>query len=56
MDHGSILITTRLAPLSRLGRSKRVGRVSEEEEEAVGLLDEILGGFIVGLAAHLGDP
>jgi hypothetical protein len=40
-DHGSILITTRLAPLSRLGRGKRVGRMSEEE--AVGLLDEILG-------------
>jgi hypothetical protein len=40
-DHGSILITTRLAPLSRLGRGKRVGRMSEAE--AVGLLDEILG-------------
>jgi tetratricopeptide (TPR) repeat protein len=40
-DHGSILITTRLAPLSRLGRGKRVGRMSEEE--AVSLLNEILG-------------
>jgi hypothetical protein len=40
-DHGSILITTRLAPLSRLGRSKRVGRMTGEE--AVNLLDEILG-------------
>ena len=39
-DHGSILITTRLAPLSRLGRGRRVGRMSEEE--AVGLLGEIL--------------
>jgi hypothetical protein len=40
-DHGSILITTRLAPLSRLGRGKRVGRMSEQEAES--LLDEILG-------------
>jgi hypothetical protein len=40
-DHGSVLITTCLAPLSRLGRSKRVGRMSKEE--AVSLLDEILG-------------
>ena len=38
-DYSSILITTRLAPLSRLGRGKRVGRMSEEE--GVGLLDEI---------------
>jgi hypothetical protein len=45
-DHGSILITTRLAPLSRLGRGKRVGRMSEEE--AVGLLDEILSQSSLG--------
>ena len=41
MDHGSILITTRLAPLLRLGRGKRVGRMSGEE--GISLLDEILG-------------
>jgi len=45
-DHGSILITTRLAPLSRLGCSKKVGRMSEEE--AVGLLDEILDQSLSG--------
>jgi len=36
-DHGSILITTRLAPLSRLGSSRKVGRMSVEE--AVELLN-----------------
>lgn len=40
-DHGSILITTRLAPLARLGRGKRVGRMSGQE--AIRLLDEMLG-------------
>jgi hypothetical protein len=40
-DHGSILITTRLAPLQRLGHAKKVGRMSEEE--AVALLGQIMG-------------
>jgi NB-ARC domain len=40
-DHGSILITTRLAPLSRVGHGKRVGIMSDKE--AIGLLNEILG-------------
>ena len=40
-DHGSILITTRLAPLSRLGCAKRVSQMSREQ--AAGLLDQILG-------------
>ena len=40
-DHGSILVTTRLAPLSRLGNSKKVGRMSDEE--AVELLDDHRG-------------
>jgi hypothetical protein len=40
-DHGSILITTRLAPFSRLGPSKKVGRMSVEE--AVQLLNGYLG-------------
>jgi hypothetical protein len=40
-DHGSILITTHLAPFSRLGPSKKVGRMSVEE--AVQLLNGYLG-------------
>jgi len=40
-DHGSILITTRFAPLSRLGRSKKVGHMTDEE--AIELLDRNLG-------------
>lgn len=40
-DHGSILITTRLAPLQRLGHAKKVNRMSEEE--AVALLGQIMG-------------
>jgi NB-ARC domain len=39
--HGSILITTRLAPLSRLGRSKRIGRMTKAE--AIELLDQTVG-------------
>jgi hypothetical protein len=46
-DHGSILITTRLAPLTRLGQGKRVGRMSGQE--AINLLDEILGESSSGL-------
>lgn len=34
-DHGSILVTTRLAPLSKLGRSIKVGRMSEEEASSL---------------------
>ena len=46
-DHGSILITTRLAQLSRLGQAKRVGRMSNEE--AVALLNQALGDSSLGL-------
>jgi len=53
-DHGSILITTRLAPLSKLGHSKKVGRMSDEEADK--LLDECLGESVScrqgGLATH----
>lgn len=34
-DHGSILITTRLASLEQLGRSRRLGKLSKEQMEAM---------------------
>jgi hypothetical protein len=40
-DHGSILITSRLVAISRLGQCKKVGRMSDDE--ATTLLGEMLG-------------
>jgi hypothetical protein len=34
-DHGSVLVTTRLARLEQLGDSQRLGKVSEEQGQAI---------------------
>jgi hypothetical protein len=34
-DHGSVLVTTRLARLEQLGESRQLGKVSEEQAQAI---------------------